>query len=447
MADAPRAIVKRNGTQVPFDAGKIEIAIYKATAAVGEHDRELARELTRRVVEALGAAYPRDDLPTVEDIQDVVERVLIRAGHADTAKAYIVYRHERARMRSQHRGGRVDNIPWKLMWQTLDWAVEQGCHTVEGLNRILAEGRLGELIEASDQRYESILDDAASAILERREGLRYIIVAGPSSSGKTTTTHKLMERLEPAGIRVLPLPLDNYFFDLELHPKDEFGDYDFETPEALDLALVNRHLAALDRGEPIDMPIYDFKTGKRVAETRRFDPGPDSLILLDTLHGLFDGLTESVPDSHKFRLYIETIGQLKDTGGRYVRWADIRLLRRMIRDSLHRSYSPERTLLHWHYVRRSELKHIIPYQGTADFRVNSSLAYELPFLKRQLFHHLGPFLERWRDREARLDGYLRARRVHHLLDSIRDVTEEDDPLLPPTSLLREFVGGGAYDVH
>lgn len=447
MARAPRAIYKRTGELVPFDPTKIEIALYKATAAVGEHDRELAASLTSRVVEALAAAYPEGVVPTVEDIQDVVERVLIRAGHTDTAKAYILYRHERARMRSQHRAARVDNIPWKLMWQTLDWAVEQGCHTVDGLNRILVDGQLPELIAAADRRYESILDDTASTILERRAGLRFIIVAGPSSSGKTTTTHKLLERLEPAGLHVLPLSLDNYFFDLELHPRDEFGDYDFETPEALDLTLINQHLAELDRGRAIDMPVYDFKTGKRTGETRRFDPGPETLILLDTLHGLYGGLTESVPDDHKFRLYIETISQLKDAEGRYVRWADIRLLRRMIRDSLHRSYSPERTLLHWHYVRRSELKHIIPYQGTADFRINSSLAYELPFLKRRLFHHLGPFLERWRNQESRLDGYLRARRVHALLESIRDVGEDDEALVPPTSLLREFLGGSAYDVH
>ena len=254
-----------------------------------------------------------------------------------------------------------------------------------------------------------------------------------------------MHRLEAAGVHVIPMSLDNYFFDLELHPKDEFGDYDFETPEAMDLPLINEHLAELDRGGGIEMPVYDFRTGKRTDRTTHFEPEPGTLILLDTLHGLFRGLTASVPDEHKFRLYIETISQLKDISGRYTRWTDIRLLRRMIRDSNVRADSPESTLLHWHYVRRSELKHIIPYQASADFHVNGALAYELPFLKLHLMQHFEPFLDEWRGNEKRLDGYIRARRIHDLLASIEDV--DDDSMVPDTSLLREFIGGGAYDIH
>ena len=167
--------------------------------------------------------------------------------------------------------------------------------------------------------------------------------------------------------------------------------------------------------------------------------------LLDTLHGLYEGLTASIPDEHKFRLYIETISQLKDNGGRYIRWTDIRLLRRMIRDSRFRAYSAEKTILHWHYVRRSELKHIIPFQALADCQVNSALPYELPFLKLHLFDCFPPFLEKWRGDDTRLDGYIRARRIYDLFAAIEDT--DDDSLVPPTSLLREFIGGGAYEVH
>ncbi|MDH3255848.1 MAG: response regulator SirA, partial [Acidobacteriota bacterium] len=142
---------------------------------------------------------------------------------------------------------------------------------------------------------------------------------------------------------------------------------------------------------------------------------------------------------------IETISQLKDISGQYTRWTDIRLLRRMIRDHKFRAYDPERTILHWHYVRRSELKHIIPHQGAADYHVNGALAYELPFLKLHLFSFLPLFLERWRHDEKRLDGYIRARRIHELLDSLEDV--EADSIVPATSLLREFIGGSTYDVH
>jgi uridine kinase len=445
MTEAPTSIIKRTGKVVPFDRGKIEVAIYKASAAVGTHDRDLAERLTDEVVTALAATYSNGETPTVEDIQDVVERILVRSRREDIAKAFIVYRHERSRMRSRAETGQVEHIQYKAMWQALDWAVEHECHTVESLNEIIRGGRLPQLVEAADAHYESILDRCAAAILERRDELRFIIVAGPSSSGKTTTMNKVSERLEAAGLHVLPLALDNYFFDLELHPKDEFGDYDFETPEALDLPLINEHLAELDAGRGIDMPIYSFETGRRLAETRRFEPEPDSLVLLDNLHGLYSGLTASVPDTHKFRVYIETISQLKDTTGRYTRWTDIRLLRRMIRDQKFRAYDPERTILHWHYVRRSELKHIIPFQSAADYHVNGALPYELPFLKLHLFDFLPPFLERWRHDEKRFDGYIRARRIHDLLDSITSV--ENDSIVPATSLLREFIGGSAYDVH
>jgi uridine kinase len=447
MSDRLRTIVKRNGETAPFDREKIAVAIYKSAAAVGGHDRALTERLTDKVIAALEATYSEDLSPTVEEIQDVVERILIKSGHAKTAKSYILYRYERAQMRSRRRAERIEYLPYKSMWQALDWAVEHRCNTIEGLNNSIRAGRLAELIEAADSRYESILDGAAAAILERRDDLRFIIVAGPSSSGKTTTTHKLMHRLEAAGTHVIPLSLDNYFFDLELHPRDESGDYDFETPEALDLPLINEHLAELDAEHAIDLPIYDFRTGVRTGETTRFEPAPGSLILLDTLHGLYDGLTESVPDEHKFKIYIETISQMRGPTDRYVRWTDIRLLRRMIRDSKFRAYSPERTILHWHYVRRSELKHIIPHQGAADYQVNSALAYELPFLKRHLGHHLPPFLEKWRDDAAHLDGYLRAKRISELFASLVDVDEADEELLQPTSLLREFIGGGAYDIH
>lgn len=438
-------MVKRTGEIVPFDRDKIRVAIYKATAAVGHHDAALASHVTDQVVAALAGGDSAELPATVEDIQDLVERMLIRSGNADVAKAYIVYRHERAKMRSGQRSAAGGNIPYKSMWQALDWAVGHGCHTVAALNETIRDGGLPRLIADAEARYDADIALAAEAILERRDELRFIIVAGPSSSGKTTTTHKLTDHLAAAGVAAVPLPLDNYFFDLELHPGDEFGDRDFEGPEALDLQLINRHLAALDAGEPIDMPLYDFRSGNRLPRTEPFAAPPGSLVVLDNLHGLFAGVTESVPDRRKFRVYIETISQLKDGNGRYARWSDLRMLRRMSRDSLFRAFDPERTILHWHYVRRSELKHIIPHQTSADFHMNGALPYELPFLKRHTFSHLPQFLERWRNDEKRLDGYIRARRVHDLLGSLANL--DDESLVPGTSVLREFIGGGSYKVH
>ncbi|MFQ5525794.1 MAG: ATP cone domain-containing protein [Thermoanaerobaculia bacterium] len=441
-------IIKRNGDIAPFDREKIAVAVYKAGASVGHHDRKLADEITERVFEAAQANYSDELPPSVENIQDIVERALIKSAHpkaARIAKSYNAYRQERAQIRNLMESARIDNIPYKMMWQALDWNVEHGCHTVDELNDIVKGGHLPELIQAAESRYDAMIEGAAEAILKRRDELRFVIVAGPSSSGKTTTTMKLLEHLEALGVHVIPMSLDNYFFDLKLHPKDELGDYDFETPEALDLGLINRHLAEVDASRPVDMPTYDFRTGRRTSETTRFEPESDSLVLLDNLHGLYSGLTESVVDERKFKIYIETVSQFKDAEGRYTRWTDIRLLRRMLRDSQFRAYPPEKTILHWHYVRRSELKHIIPFHDSADFKVNSALPYELPFLKHRLFEHLPKFVASWQGDVRRLDGYLRARRLHDLLATIEGVA--DDSVVPATSLLREFLGGSAYEVH
>ena len=151
---SPSTILKRNGEAVPFDREKITVAIYKAMAAGGRHDRELAERLCAEVTSALDAAYSNDKLPTVEDTQDFVEQVLIRGGHAETAKRYILYRSERAKLRSARRRERLEHIPYKEMWQALDWAVEHGCNTVAGLNEIIRQGRLPWLIEEADQLYD-----------------------------------------------------------------------------------------------------------------------------------------------------------------------------------------------------------------------------------------------------------------------------------------------------
>jgi uridine kinase len=169
---------------------------------------------------------------------------------------------------------------------------------------------------------------------------------------------------------------------------------------------------------------------------------PNQILLIDSLHGLYEPMTHSIPASKKFRLYIETLGQLRDEQGNFMRWADNRLLRRMIRDSWNRNLQPLETLTHWHYVRRSELKHIIPFIGNVDYLVNSALPFEVPILKHRLFKFFPEALTCYRDDAKRQDAYLRAKRVHDLLDQVTDV--EDDSCVPPDSLLREFTGGSAY---
>jgi uridine kinase len=438
----PAEIIKRTGEVVPFDREKITIAIYKATAAVGAHDRALAERVSEDVERDLQA---QDGPPSVEEIQDIVEKSLIEGGHAATAKSYIVYRQERARLRRARDGVRRDEaLPWKTMWQTLAWNLDHDCDTVAGLNRHVQEGSFGALVEAAEEAYEANVEAAARAVLESGEQTRVVIVAGPSSSGKTTATAKLAERLEADELRVVPMNLDNYFFDLRLHPQDESGDYDFETPEALDLQRINEHLGQLLAGHEVQMPVYDFKQGCRTGERRPLRLRENEVLLLDTLHGLYDPLSASVDEALKFRLYIETVLQLRDDSGRWVRWTDLRLLRRMMRDAMHRGYDPAQTIAHWHHVRRGELKHIIPHLGRADAVINGALPYELPIIKGYIGHLFPDFVLRWRDDPKRADAVSRARRIAALFEAMQDCGESE---VPAPSVLREFIGGSCYDVR
>jgi uridine kinase len=438
-------VVKRTGAVVPFRQERITNAIYRAAVAVGGRDRAVAERLAGQVVAALEGRTPPDHVPTVEEIQDVVEKVLIENGHARTAKAYILYREERARLRrerAQQSALPAGNRPWRKMWEVLAWAADHDLHTVERLNERLAQGEFPEVVRETDRAYNEDISVAAEMIRQRRERVRLVIVAGPSSSGKTTTTVKLTHLLTRMGLRLLPLTVDHYFFDVALQPKDEFGDYDYETPQALDLALIDEHLKRLIAGEQVYIPFYDFKTGKPHREHTPLQAGPGDVILVDSLHGLFPEMTRSVAEEAKFKLYLEPLLQMKDRDGEFIRWTDLRLMRRMLRDVVHRAAAPQQTLEHWHYVRKSELRNIIPYATAADYVVNTGLPYELPVVSARLRDDFARWQERYRNDPLHADAFERAERVHRLLESVTPA--EDESAIPPDSLLREFIGGSCY---
>jgi len=440
------SVVKRDGSIVEFTPQRITNAIYRAAVAVGGRDKRTAEQLTENVCQLLEAQTPEGEIPTVEQIQDTVEKVLIEEGHAKVAKAYILYRAERAKLREQRaerRSEPSDNIPWHKLWRILDWAVDHNLHTVESLNERIRKGELSEIVGASEAFYHENVENAAHLIALRKKELRMVIIAGPSSSGKTTTTIKLGERLARLGMRLVTLNVDNYFFDLEMHPKDEFGDYDFETPQALDLELINEHLARLFEGEEVLIPFYDFKTGTRQLEQTPMKLAPNEVILIDSLHGLYPAMTADIPAEKKFRLYIEPLLQLKDSDGHYVRWTDIRLIRRMLRDASHRAYDPTKTLLHWHYVRSSELRNIIPYVNTTDYIVNSAMPYEMPLYKAKLMDDFARWTEDFADDPLRRDAHERASRVYRLMKALEPI--EDDSIVPENSVIREFIGGSIYE--
>ena len=439
-------IVKRSGAIVPFNADRITNAIYRAAVAVGGRDRERAERLTVQVVQLLQETTPQGHKPHIEDIQDVVEKILIKNGHTQVAKAYILYRDERNRGRAAagKRASRPsENISWAKMWRTLDWAVSMGLHTVSAFNARVANGEFPHIVHESEAAYEDDVATAADLIAERRDEIKMVIVSGPSSSGKTTTTIKLEERLNRQGLKFTTLNVDNYFFDLAMHPIDEFGDPDWETPQALNLPLINEHLKRLLQGQEVLIPFYDFKISKSYPDRTPFKVAQDEILLIDSLHGLYPLMSEGIPVEKKFKLYLEPMLQMKGPDGRYIRWTDLRLIRRMLRDAVHRSHKPQDTLEHWHYVRSSELRNIIPYSGTADFIINSAMPYELALYRARMLDQFAGWDAQYRDDPLRQDAHKRAARLHKVLRAVEPV--EDDSPVPADSVLREFIGGSMYE--
>lgn len=441
-------VIKRSGAIVPFNEDRIANVIYRAAVSVGGRDKDKAAELAQKVVQLMNESFEENYKPHVEEIQDIIEKVLIENGHAKVAKEFILYREEAARCRredSRHYSKPSEVIPWAKVWRSLDWAVKHNLHTIESTNERIRNGEFPHIVHECETLYETQLDTASDLIRERADELKMVMVSGPSSSGKTTTTYKLEQRLKKLGMKFVPLIVDNYFFDLELHPKDEFGDYDFETPQALDLEMINEHLKLLAEGKEIKIPYYDFKEGKRYSDRTKIQLHEGEVLLIDSLHGLFPDFSREIPASQKFKLYLEPLLQMKTPEGEYIQWTDIRLIRRMLRDSVHRAYKPEQTLLHWHYVRSSEKRNILPYCNSADYILNTSLSYEIPLYRPKLLASFIEWEKKYKDDPLRIDAYTRASRVRGFLDAIEPV--EDDSPVPGDSVLREFIGGSAINLH
>jgi uridine kinase len=198
-------------------------------------------------------------------------------------------------------------------------------------------------------------------------------------------------------------------------------------------------------GEEVRIPYYDFRTSKRELNVTPTKINPGDIILIDSLHGLFPAMTQDVEDEHKFQLYIETLLQMKGPDGRLIRWTDLRLMRRMVRDASFRSYDPQQTLGHWHYVRSSEMRNIIPFANTTDYIINGALPYELPVMRRRLLERFGGWAREYEGDPLRIDAHTRAERVYELLNSVAPVEEGDEGAIPPGSPLREFIGGSCYE--
>jgi uridine kinase len=439
-----KQILKRDGRIVPFNREKITFAVLQAAVAVGGRDRVKAEKVTDDVVQMLESRQRGDSIPTVEEVQDLVEKALIERGHAKTAKAYIVYRYEHALKRSGRKSltYSADNIPYEKLWEALSWAVDHRCVHLDQIARSIREERHEALIRDCEEFYAQELNRAVEKLGDRLDTVKMVIIAGPSSSGKTTTTIKVEQQLKPKGYSFVPVNVDHFFLDLEDHPKDLRGDYDFETPQALDLPLINQTFRLLLEGRSVEVPFYNFKTGKREGISGQLQLGKGEILLVDSLHGLHPDMTEGIPEEQKFRLYIETLSQIKDQNNQFVRWADIRLLRRMVRDMQFRNYSPTQTIRHWHFVRRSELRYIVPRLREAEVIVNSFLPYEIPIMKGRVGELFPDYLREFKEDADGADAYDRALRIHRMFEQLPAWPDEE--LVPRDSLLREFIGGSVY---
>lgn len=312
------------------------------------------------------------------------------------------------------------------------WQEILGVSTVGDFNTACRAGHATELINVSEALQEKCIVGIADDI--HRRGARIVLIAGPSSSGKTTFSKRLSIQLMTNGLRPVALSLDDYFVDRELTPRDEHGEYDFESLYAIDLPYFNAQLNALLQGEEVELPRFDFTTGKRVLTGKHLQISDNTVLILEGIHALNPELTDHIAEDAKYKVYVSALTSIMLDDHNYIPTTDNRLLRRILRDYKYRGYSAEATISRWPSVRKGEEKWIFPFQEHADAMFNSALLFELAILKGYLM----PILEQVKEN---CPEYSEAYRLHKFLQYFESIPDND---LPPTSLLREFLGGSSF---
>ena len=313
------------------------------------------------------------------------------------------------------------------------WQNILGLRTVGDLNEAVAKGHTTDIINLSEALQEKKISHIADEIAARK-GVKLVLLAGPSSSGKTTTCKRLSIQLLANGIKPLQISLDDYFVDREHTPKDETGEYDYESIYALNLKLINDQFNALFRGEEVELPKYNFQTGKSERSGKKLRMDEHNMLVVEGIHALNPELTAQIPEEQKFRVYASALTTILLDSHNYIPTTDNRLLRRIIRDYKYRGVSAQETIHRWPSVRAGENKWIFPYQENADAMFNTAMLYELAAIKTQA----EPLLELVPEN---CEEYSEAYRLLKFLKYFKPIPYRQ---LPPTSLLREFLGGSSF---
>jgi len=323
---------------------------------------------------------------------------------------------------------------FQIFQEHKEWGRILGVTDVGRLNEIIANKEISELIRITEAFHEKKIAQIADYIFIHGDKIKWALIAGPSSSGKTTFAKRLAVQLRVNGLRPVTISLDNYFVNREQTPRDEHGEPDFENLETVDLTLFNDHLVRLDRGEEVELPTFNFEKGCREFRGDKLRVERDQIVLIEGIHGLNPRLTKSLPAERKIRVYVSALTQLNLDSNNRISTTDNRLLRRMVRDNNFRGNNALTTMQMWPGVRRGEKKWIFPFQDQADIAFNSALDYELAVLK--------PFVESLlAEIKPHHPQYAEARRMQEFLSCFLGVS---DSFVPPTSILREFIGRSSF---
>jgi len=322
----------------------------------------------------------------------------------------------------------------KVFREAEEWAKILDVVDIGSLNEKVDNGEIKDFILVAEALHEKKIANIADRIYENKDRIKIVLIAGPSSSGKTTFSKRLSVQLRVLGLRPQPISLDDYFLERDKTPLTKDGKYDFENVNALDLDLFNRHLTQLLEGEEVEFPLFNFVTGTREKSGKRFRMDKDSVLVIEGIHGLNELLTSSIPRENKYKIYISALTQLNIDDHNRIPTTDVRVLRRIVRDNMSRGRDAETTLITWPMVREGEEKYIFPFQEDADVMFNSTLDYEMCVLKNhaeKLLDSIG------KDSPV----YVEAKRLKIFLSYFRTAPDE---LVPGNSIIREFIGGSYF---